>query len=66
VAAVCERREVVLSGQDEPVILIARLMAYGLRALPATVTAPTIRLLARLPPPNFESDLATRCFGVEK
>lgn len=34
-------------------------MADDLRVRPASVTAPMIRLPARLAPPDFESDLAS-------
>jgi hypothetical protein len=66
VAAVCERHGVSTSGADESTNLMARLMADELRARPASVTSPMIRLLARLAPPNFESDLANQCLGVEE
>lgn len=66
VAAVCERYDVSSLGADESTDLVARLMADDLRARPVSVTAPMIRLLARLAPPDFESDLAGRCFGLEE
>lgn len=66
VAAVCERHGVSTPGPGESTELVARLMADDLRARPASVTAPMIRLLARLAPPDFESDLANRCFGAEE
>jgi len=44
--------------------LVARLMADDLRARPASVTAPMIRMLARLAPPGFDSDLANQCYGA--
>jgi len=39
-------------------------MADELRARPASLTAPTIRMLARLALPSYESDLANECFGA--
>ncbi|MEV6873026.1 hypothetical protein [Amycolatopsis sp. NPDC051128] len=66
VAAACERHEVSAADPDESTDLVARLMADDLRARPAAVTAPMIRLLARLAPPDFTSDLASRCFSVEE
>ncbi|OKA09989.1 hypothetical protein ATP06_0206490 [Amycolatopsis regifaucium] len=66
VAAVCERHGVSTPGPSESTELVARLMADDLRARPASVTAPMIRLLARLAPPAFESDLASRCFEVKE
>jgi hypothetical protein len=66
VAAVFERHGISPPDVDESVALMARLMADDLRARPAVVTAPMIRLLARLAPPDFESDLANQCFGVEE
>ncbi|AUI60044.1 hypothetical protein B1H26_35515 [Amycolatopsis sp. BJA-103] len=64
VAAVCERLGVSSPGAGESADLVARLMADELRARPASVTAPMIRLLARLAPLDFESDLANRCYGA--
>ena len=66
VALVCERHRISPPDVDESVDLMARLMADDLRARPAAVTAPMIRLLARLAPPDFASDLASRCFSVEE
>ncbi|MFG1642913.1 hypothetical protein ACGFMK_21700 [Amycolatopsis sp. NPDC049252] len=66
VAAVYERHEIPAAGTDESTELVARLPADDLRARPAAVTAPMIRLLARLAPPDFASDLAYRCFRVEE
>lgn len=45
---------------------IAGLLAADLRARPANVTAPIIRLLAKLAPPEFSSELASQCFGAEE
>lgn len=64
VAAVCERHGVSVPDVGESVDLVARLMADDLRARPASVTAPMIRLLARLAPPEFDSDLANQCFSA--
>lgn len=51
---------------EEAVVTMAGLMAADLRARPAAVTSPMIRLLARLAPPHFSSDLANRCYGAEE
>lgn len=48
---------------EAAVATLARLLAVELRARPSSVTGPMIRLLARLAPPDFESDLATQCFS---
>ncbi|WP_410594239.1 hypothetical protein [Amycolatopsis sp. lyj-23] len=66
VAAVCARHEISVPGKEEAVDFIARLLADDLRARPSAVTAPMIRLLARLAPPDFESELASRCFTAEE
>lgn len=65
-AAACARHEVPVPGRDESTDLLARLIADELRARPATVTAPMTRLLARIAPPDFESELANRCFSAEE
>lgn len=54
------------SDTNEAVALIAGLLSADLRARPATVTGPMIRLLARLAPPDFDSDLANQCYGAEE
>lgn len=64
VVAACERHRASTPGTDESTNLVARLMADDLRARPASVTAPMIRLLARLAPPDFESDLTNQCLSV--
>ncbi|MBK6886875.1 MAG: hypothetical protein IPH03_10855 [Tetrasphaera sp.] len=51
---------------DSAVETIAALLAADLRARPANVTAPMIRLLAKLAPPEFSSPLANQCFGAEE
>ena len=51
---------------EAAVTTLARLLAADLRARPSSITGPMIRLLARLAPPDFESDLATQCFGAEE
>lgn len=51
---------------EAAVEMLARLLAADLRARPSNVTCPMVRLLARLAPPHFESDLASRCFGAEE
>ncbi|MGW4523719.1 hypothetical protein [Amycolatopsis sp. NPDC004378] len=64
--AVCARHEILVPGEDESTDLVARLMADDLRARPAEVSAPMIRLLARFASPDFDSDLANRCFAAEE
>ncbi|WP_157495290.1 hypothetical protein [Kutzneria sp. 744] len=66
VDCVCERHGVSTPDMQESTRLMARLMADDLRARPAVVTSPMIRLLARLASPPVESNLANRCFGVEE
>ncbi|WP_410621298.1 hypothetical protein [Amycolatopsis sp. cmx-8-4] len=66
VAAAYERHGVPVPGRDESTDLITRLMADEIRARPAAITAPMTRLLARIAPPDFESDLANRCFTAEE
>ncbi|KFU80312.1 hypothetical protein BB31_15930 [Amycolatopsis lurida NRRL 2430] len=66
VSALCERYGVPSPGPEDSTDLLARLMADDLRVRPASVTAPMIRLLARLAPPDFESDLACRCYAMEE
>ncbi|RSN24239.1 hypothetical protein DMC63_06765 [Streptomyces sp. WAC 05977] len=41
-------------------------MADDLRARPAVVTAPMIRLMARFGSPDFDSDLVSRCLAAEE
>ena len=65
VAAACERHGVTTVDAGESTNVVARLMADDLRARRASVTEPMIRLLARLAPPDFESDLANQCFSLE-
>lgn len=64
--ALYERYEVPAPDKDGAVHSLAGLMAADLRARPAVVTGPMIRLLARLAPPNFESSLANECYGAEE
>ncbi|EOD70591.1 hypothetical protein [Amycolatopsis vancoresmycina] len=65
-AAAYDRHRISVPDQETAVDLVARLMADDLRARPAAVTGPMIRLLARLAPPDFESNLASRCFAEEE
>lgn len=58
-------------GIEEPsaesaVDLVARLLASDLRARNATVSAPMIRMLAKLAPPEYEAKLANECYGYEE
>jgi len=66
VSCLYERYEVRLPDPEDAVVALARLMASDLRARPATVTAPMIRLVARLVSPPYESGLATECYGCAK
>jgi hypothetical protein len=66
VAGLCDRYDVPVPGTQESVILLARLMATDLRIRPAAVTAPMIRLVARLALPAGDSDLAFQCAGSEE
>jgi len=63
VSCLYERFEMRLPDPEDAVVVLARLMASDLRARPATVTAPMIRLVARLASPPYESDLAAECYG---
>ena len=64
--ALYERHQVSAPDTESAVDAVARLLPADLRARPATVTAPMIRLLARLAPPSFESSLASQCYGAEE
>jgi hypothetical protein len=66
VSSLYEKYEVRLPHIEDAVAVLARLMASDLRARPATVTAPMIRLVARLAPSAYESDLANECYGGEE
>jgi hypothetical protein len=66
VSALYDRYQVRAPQIEDAVAVLARLMADDLRARPAAVTAPMIRLVARLAPPDHESDLANECFGCEE
>ena len=63
VSCLYEKYEVPQPDAQDADAVVAGLMAADLRARLATVTAPMIRLVARLVPPAYESDLATECFG---
>lgn len=64
--ALYQRYAVPAPDTEGAVDSLAGLMAADLRAQPAVVTGPMIRLLARLAPPNFESSLANQCYGAEE
>ncbi|MEQ7129308.1 hypothetical protein ABN034_32915 [Actinopolymorpha sp. B11F2] len=64
--ALYERYGVPAPDTEGAVHSLAGLMAADLRARPAVVTGPMIRLLARLAPPTFESSLANTCYGLEE
>lgn len=64
--ALYDRHKVSAPDAESAVDMLARLMSADLRARPAAVTAPMIRLLARLAPPSFESSLANQCYGAEE
>lgn len=67
VTSLCDKHAVAApADSDEAVALLAGLMSEELRARPAAVTSPMIRLLARLAPPDFDSDLANQCYGAEE
>jgi hypothetical protein len=63
VASLYEKYDVPTHGAEEAVALLAQLLATDLRMRPAAVTAPMIRLIAKLAPPSYESDLANECYG---
>jgi hypothetical protein len=63
VSVLYDKYGVPLPDTEDAVAVLARLIASDLRARPATVTAPMIRLIAKLAPPAYESDLANQCFG---
>ena len=66
VADLSDQHGVTVPAPAEATELIARLMAQDLRQRPAAVSAPMIRVLASLAPPDFESDLAAQCAGIEE
>jgi hypothetical protein len=51
---------------EQSVELVARVQAADLRARPATVSSPMIRMLAHIAAPTFESKLANACYGAEE
>ena len=61
-----ERYGVAELGEAEAVEVVADLLAAELRSRPAQVTSPMIRLLARLAPPHYQSDLANQALGAEE
>ena len=66
VSALYERYDVAEQTPDEAVALMAGLAAADLRRSPVVVTSPMIRLLARLAPPDFASEMACRAFYAEE
>ena len=50
----------------EAVDIVARALASDLRARPAAVTGPMIRMLAKVAGPHYESDVANQAFGAEE
>lgn len=66
VADLSEQHGVTVPSLAEATDLMARLMAQDLRQRPAAVSAPMIRVLASLASPDFESDLAAQCAGIEE
>jgi len=62
VAALYEKYEVPPPDLGDDVTLLARLMATDLRFQPASVTAPMIRIVAKLWMAAPTSDLAYRCY----
>lgn len=61
-----ERLSIEATDSNDAVELMARALADDLRARPASVTAPMVRMLARLAPPDYSSALANECYGVEE
>jgi hypothetical protein len=51
---------------ERSVELVARVQAADLRARPATVSSPMIRMLARIAAPTFESKVANDCYYAEE
>ena len=66
VVSLFECYRVPVLGAEDAVAFLARLMATDLRARPATVTAPMIRLMARLTRPAGESEMPWQCYGGEE
>jgi hypothetical protein len=65
--ALYQRHVVPAPDTEGAVEALAGLMSADLRARPAVVTGPMIRLLARLAPPSgFESSLANKSYGAEE
>lgn len=61
-----ERLAIGQTNANEAAEMVARLLADDLRARPAVVTAPMIRMLARLAPPDYASELTSECYGIEE
>lgn len=63
VEALYERHGVAVPDDETSVVTLAGLVSADLRARPAPVTDPMIRILARLAPSDFESPLANKCYS---
>jgi hypothetical protein len=61
-----ERYSIAEPSANEATKTIARLLATDLRARPTQVSSPMIRMIAKLAPPAYESDLANDAFGAEE
>lgn len=67
VAALCEMWEVTTLDPDVAVELVARALADDLRRRPeAMISAPMIRMIARLAPPDYRAKLANECNYAEE
>lgn len=66
VANLYERFAVSEPVPKDAVDIVARALASDLRARPAAVTGPMIRMLAKVAGPHYESDVATQAFGAEE
>lgn len=64
--ATCRHYGVETPEAEAAVVLLAALLAADLRARPAVVTGPIIRMLATLAPWKFESALATQCYRAKE
>lgn len=67
IASLCEWLEVAEPDAGSATLLVARALADDLRSRPeTTLTAPMIRMIARLAPPDYESKLANECSYAEE
>lgn len=66
VATLYERYAVSAPRPKDAVDLVARALASDLRARPANVTGPMIRMLAKVAGPHYESGVATQAFSAEE